>query len=92
MVALREGSVYPEKGVSIGDVGFICPRGSFRFFFNIFLPADDPIHADRIPAEFKPIEPPLDESEINCIPDYFKPGTIIASEGIQVVKHSTEPL
>ena len=91
-VALEEGSAYLEKGISIGDVGFIWPGGSFQFFFNIFLPADDPIHAGCTPTEFKPIEPPLDASEINLIPDYFKPGTIIASEGIKVVKHSTEPL
>lgn len=91
-VAAKQGSVYWEKGVRIGDVGFISPGGSFRFFFNIFHPANDPIHAGRIPTEFKPIEPPLDDSEITFIPDYFKPGTIIASEGIKVVKHSTEPL
>ncbi len=92
MVALKEGSPYLEKGVSIGDVGFISPAGSFRFFFNIFRAVDDPVHAGLTPAEFRPIEPPLDDSEITFIPDYFKPGTIIASDGIKVIKHSTEPL
>ncbi|KJA16731.1 hypothetical protein HYPSUDRAFT_206826 [Hypholoma sublateritium FD-334 SS-4] len=56
------------------------------------MPAVDPIHAGYTPTEFKPIEPPLDDSEITFIADHFKPGTIIASEGIKVVKHSTEPL
>ncbi|KJA20145.1 hypothetical protein HYPSUDRAFT_142675, partial [Hypholoma sublateritium FD-334 SS-4] len=92
IVALKEGSTYLDKGVSIGDVGFISPGGSFRFFFNIFKAVDDPIHAGLTPTEFKPIEPPLEDSEITFIPDYFKPGTIIASEGIKVVKHSSEPL
>ena len=90
-VAIKKGSIYLEKGINIGDVGFIWPGGSFRFFFNIFLPVDDPIHAGKTPTEFKPIEPPHD-SEVKFIPDYFKPGTIITSEGIKVVKHSAEPL
>ena len=92
IVALKEGSVYLEKGISIGDVGFINPGGSFQFFFNIFKAIDDPIHAGLTPAEFTPIELPLDDSEITFISDYFKPGTIIASDGIKVIKHRTEPL
>ena len=91
-VFAQKGSVYAEKGASIGDVGFISPGGTFRFFFNIFHPADDPIHAGRTPTEFKPIEPPLDDSEVTFVPHYFKPGTVIASEGVKVVQHCAEPM
>ncbi|KAJ7707394.1 hypothetical protein B0H17DRAFT_869245, partial [Mycena rosella] len=35
---------YQRTDVSIGDVGRVTPEGIFDFFFNIYLPADDPIN------------------------------------------------
>ncbi|KAJ7856444.1 hypothetical protein B0H14DRAFT_2352727, partial [Mycena olivaceomarginata] len=49
---------YRRKGVSIGDVGTITPQGTFDYFFNIYLPADDPINA-HIPDNFVPLPPYL---------------------------------
>lgn len=81
-----------KKGASIGDVGVIDHAGAFNFYFNIFLPSDHPINVGFTPREFKPIEPPLSPSETIYEPDYFKPGTVIASEGVKVTKHGSDPL
>ncbi|KAF8902779.1 hypothetical protein CPB84DRAFT_1644851, partial [Gymnopilus junonius] len=81
------------QGMCIGDVGMIDPHGQFIFGFNIFTPATDPLHQGRVPNEFEEIQPALDRSsEIQVIPDYFKPGTVIASKGVNIVRLSEEPL
>jgi hypothetical protein len=46
---------YRKRGVAIGDVGRITPEGSFDFFFNIYLPADHPIHNRNVPEDFFPL-------------------------------------
>ncbi|KAF7369443.1 hypothetical protein MVEN_00273700 [Mycena venus] len=46
---------YRKRGVAIGDVGRITPEGSFDFFFNIYLPADHPIHNRNVPEDFSPL-------------------------------------
>ncbi|KAJ7821922.1 hypothetical protein B0H14DRAFT_3146523 [Mycena olivaceomarginata] len=46
---------YRKRGVAIGDVGRITPEGSFNFFFNIYLPADHPIHNRNVPEDFFPL-------------------------------------
>lgn len=86
----------PEKhiyrGVSIEDVGFLEAEGSFAFAFNIFTTSDDTIHC-HLPQGFKELDPPLDrESEVELKSDYFKPGTIITSEGVERVIVSEDPL
>ncbi|KAF7369461.1 Pleiotropic drug resistance ABC transporter protein [Mycena venus] len=43
---------YRKRGVAIGDVGRITPEGCFDFFFNIYLPADHPIHNNDVPEHF----------------------------------------
>ncbi|KAF8875532.1 hypothetical protein CPB84DRAFT_1689587 [Gymnopilus junonius] len=81
-----------RRGVSIGDVGIIDTYGFFKFYFNIFLPPDDPINANLVPREFCPIEPLLQPDEVVHEEEYFKPGHIIVSKGVTMEKHSKCPL
>ncbi|KAF8967317.1 hypothetical protein BDZ97DRAFT_1656622 [Flammula alnicola] len=83
---------YLQKGLSIGDVGILDREGTFDFCFNIFLQPDDPIHARLVPREFRPIQPPLDPSEIRCTPEFFKNGAVITSKGVTITRHSESPL
>jgi hypothetical protein len=83
---------YLQKGLSIGDVGILDREGIFDFWFNIFLPLDDPIHSHSVPREFQPIQPPLIPSEIAYLPDYFKPGDVVTSKGVKVTVHAKDPL
>ncbi|KAF9473869.1 hypothetical protein BDN70DRAFT_816630 [Pholiota conissans] len=83
---------YLRRGIGIGDVGVLDRDGLFDFCFNIFLDADDPIHSVLVPREFKPIEGGLHHSEIRSQSHYFRPGTVIASKGITVARHSESPL
>ncbi|KAJ7614114.1 hypothetical protein FB45DRAFT_262046 [Roridomyces roridus] len=48
---------YQKHGVSIGDVGRVTPGGGFDFFFNIYLPVDDPVNAIGTPENFHPLTP-----------------------------------
>ncbi|KAF4620455.1 hypothetical protein D9613_001167 [Agrocybe pediades] len=77
-------------GVNIGDVGFVETNYSFRTVFNIFLPPDHPVNA-RAPADFSPMKP-LNQGEFEVLPAYFPPGFAIASKGIEVTRHSENPL
>lgn len=53
---------YRDRGLDIGDVGIITPRGQFDFLFNICLPEYHPINAGRTPPGFTEIalEPSMD--------------------------------
>ncbi|KAJ7309190.1 hypothetical protein DFH08DRAFT_647633, partial [Mycena albidolilacea] len=46
---------YRGTGVAIGDVGTVTVEGDFDFFFNIYLPASDPINT-HVPEEFVPLQ------------------------------------
>ena len=81
------------EGISIGDVGIIDPNGQFIFGFNIFTSAEDSLHKNRVPDDFKEMDPPLDRaSEVQHFPDHFSPGSIISSQGVKVTKLSADPL
>ncbi|KAJ7249243.1 hypothetical protein B0H12DRAFT_1019767, partial [Mycena haematopus] len=65
---------YRRRGIAIGDVGRVTSEGYFDFFFNIYLPADDPINA-QIPDDFVPLSPyePVDVARHDRHPgDYVK--------------------
>ncbi|KIM44633.1 hypothetical protein M413DRAFT_358136 [Hebeloma cylindrosporum] len=79
------------RGITIGDVGVLSPDNQFEFAFNVFLPADHPYNKGNTPDSFLPLSP-LQESEICTTPDYFPPGYVIASKGVNVVRHSQNPL
>jgi hypothetical protein len=66
---------YRRRGVAIGDVGTVTPEGMFDFFFNIYLPADDPISV-HIPEDFVPLPRYLAEDVID---DDFAPGDYVSS-------------
>ncbi|KAH9480733.1 hypothetical protein JR316_0007333 [Psilocybe cubensis] len=74
---------YRKDGVSIGDVGIITPSGGFSFLFNICLPADDPINLGRVPEDFVPIYPQLDDSMDIREFFEFKQGSYLASTSIE---------
>ncbi|KAF8902780.1 hypothetical protein CPB84DRAFT_1846145 [Gymnopilus junonius] len=80
-------------GMSIGDIGIIDPNGEFIFGFNVFASAADPLHQGQVPDDFVEIQPGLDRAnEVQVIPNYFKPGSIVASKGVNVDEISEEPL
>lgn len=79
------------RGISIGDVGVLSNMNEFLFAFNIFLPADHPYNKNNTPDSFSPLDP-LNESEICTTVNYFPPGSVIASKGIKVTRHSEDPL
>jgi len=83
---------YLRSGTSIGDVGYIDSAGAFQYLFNIFHERDHTRQGRFIPREFRPIEPPLSEWETRLSPNYFEPGTILTSQGIQVAHLSANPL
>ncbi|KAF7374462.1 Kinase-like protein [Mycena sanguinolenta] len=52
---LNPPAEWRTRGIAIGDVGQVTPAGSFDFFFNIYLGADDPINANGVPEGFEPL-------------------------------------
>ncbi|KAJ6588066.1 hypothetical protein B0H19DRAFT_1366784 [Mycena capillaripes] len=48
-------AAYRRCGIAIGDVGRVTPEGMFDFFFNIFLPPEDPINENDTPEDFFPM-------------------------------------
>ena len=90
---LRCPANHVRVGVGIGDVGVTMARGGqFDFHFNIFSDEDDPIQHQGTPAKFKPLRPTLDSTEVRFQPDYFPPGTVIASKGVEVTHISESPM
>ena len=83
---------YLQKGLSIEDVGILDGEGALDLRFNMFLSLDDHIHSHSVPCEFQPIHPPPISSEISCLPDYFKPGNVVTSKGVQATVHAKDPL
>ncbi|KAF5311132.1 hypothetical protein D9619_008055 [Psilocybe cf. subviscida] len=43
-----------RRGFVVGDVGIIQSSGVFTAYFNIFQPADHPLHEFGVPADFHP--------------------------------------
>ncbi len=80
-----------SRGPSLGDIGVLNPDGDFVFAFNVFAPADDPIHLNETPPNFTPLKS-LEQSEVSKLPNHFPPGTVIASKGINIDRVSDSPL
>lgn len=49
-----------RRGFVVGDVGIIQSSGVFTAYFNIFQPADHPLHEFGVPDDFLPftLKPP----------------------------------
>ncbi|KAJ7757754.1 hypothetical protein DFH07DRAFT_699793, partial [Mycena maculata] len=71
---------YQRSGVTIGDVGRITPDGELDFFFNIYLPANDPINGDDVPEDFSPLEPYAQKDVFHAD---FEPGDHVSSPSAQ---------
>ena len=87
----RRSPLHLSRGPSPGDIGILNPQGDFVLAFNIFADPNDPIHQNETPSDFVPTKPP-DPTEIIRIPNYFQPGTVIASKGVDVRHISNSPL
>ncbi|KAJ6588695.1 hypothetical protein B0H19DRAFT_923299, partial [Mycena capillaripes] len=72
---------YRREGVSIGDVGRVTTEGDFDFFFNIYLPKNDPINAN-VPEGFVPLSPydPIDVGHCD-----FDSGNFVAGPSIHEI-------
>ncbi|KAH9481496.1 hypothetical protein JR316_0006023 [Psilocybe cubensis] len=84
---------YSKRSVEVGDVGYLNEWGNFVFVFNLFLPSNDPLNqmfTEGFPEGYFPLEPPTD-NEILRIPDYFLPGSVIVSNGVDVTRVSESP-
>ncbi|KAJ7887797.1 hypothetical protein B0H14DRAFT_2337540 [Mycena olivaceomarginata] len=69
---------YRRTGIAIGDVGTVTVEGDFDFFFNIYLPANDPINIDA-PKDFVP----LSAYRSRDISDYhIHPGDHVSTDSI----------
>ncbi|KAF9481230.1 hypothetical protein BDN70DRAFT_803781 [Pholiota conissans] len=79
------------QGAFVGDVGWLNERGTFYYCFNVFHPPDHPIQRETLPPNFCAFDPPLSTGDVRTIPNYFPPGTILCSEGIQQTWISTSP-
>lgn len=88
-------SPYEKRGICIGDVGILSTvDGQFCLSFNMFLPHDDPLNSLAVlspPPGYVPLSPPS-ESEIVSMPDYFLPGSVVASKGTEITRVSETPL
>ncbi|KAJ7018819.1 hypothetical protein C8F04DRAFT_1150029 [Mycena alexandri] len=71
---------YRQNGVMIGDVGRVTPEGVFDFFFNIYLDADDPVHANFVPEDFRPLQRYIPRDIVYL---EFDPGNYVASAFVQ---------
>ncbi|KAJ7745681.1 hypothetical protein B0H16DRAFT_970495 [Mycena metata] len=71
---------YRKNGVMIGDVGRITPEGVFDFFFNIYLDADHPVHANFVPEDFRPLQHYIPRDIVHLD---FDPGNYVASAFVQ---------
>ncbi|KAJ7696187.1 hypothetical protein B0H14DRAFT_2650288 [Mycena olivaceomarginata] len=70
---------YQRSGVAIGDVSRINSEGSFDFFFNIYLPADDPIN-QKVPKNFRPLMQ-YDSGEVYG--NLYYPGCHVSTSSVQ---------
>ncbi|KAF9543634.1 hypothetical protein CPC08DRAFT_424017 [Agrocybe pediades] len=79
------------QGVTVGDIGLVDPHdGLFVYLFNIFASRDDPLNELGVPEDFGPLV--LDrEKDVVVQPDYFPPGTVISSTGVEVTRVSEDP-
>ncbi|KAJ7285242.1 hypothetical protein C8J57DRAFT_1671613, partial [Mycena rebaudengoi] len=77
---------YRRNGVSIGDVGTVTPEG-FDFFFNIYLPSDDPINA-HVPENFSPL-PRYAPEDIAHL--HFDPGNFVSTPSVWELESDSDP-
>jgi hypothetical protein len=75
-------SEYRRNGVNIGDVGIVTSGGVFDFLFNICLPSHHHINGDRVPNDFKPLEPPdpVDIIDVTIASTHIASGSIERSQ------------
>ncbi|KAJ7614098.1 hypothetical protein FB45DRAFT_261688 [Roridomyces roridus] len=79
---------YQRSGVAIGDVGRITPEGVFDFFFNIYLPADHPIHANYTPDNFVPLDP-FDERNVTMLT--YVAGDCVSTASVSETQRESPP-
>ncbi|KAJ7167828.1 hypothetical protein C8R46DRAFT_1094262 [Mycena filopes] len=60
LLSLNQPEEQLQRGICVGDVGYLMDDGTFDFLFNVYLPADHPINGgeDVLPRGFTPLESP----------------------------------
>ncbi|KAJ7592697.1 hypothetical protein C8J56DRAFT_1127186, partial [Mycena floridula] len=81
---------YKEKGVRIGDLGYLSHDGGFNYLFNICKPSDHPINAGRTPQGFQPLTL-SSRSDVRLIPNAHRANTDISSLEIRKLQISVPP-
>ncbi|KAJ7894934.1 hypothetical protein B0H14DRAFT_3640753, partial [Mycena olivaceomarginata] len=78
---------YQTSGIQIGDVGTVTPEGLFDCFFNIYLPADDPVNLDNVPDDFCPLQN-YKERDLLTFPQ--APGNYVSTPLVHKIAHGTQ--
>jgi hypothetical protein len=83
---------YCDRGISIGDVGYISEGGNFRFLFNILKHAKQSVElgpdTDLAPEGFQPLE--LAADDIQIVKAFHPPDTCMCAPTMEVQIMSTK--
>jgi hypothetical protein len=80
---------YRNRGVSIGDLGYISESGGFEYLFNVLESAEDEVNVDRTPDDFTPLA--LNKrTDIATRSQMYKPNTDISSVQMKKTRVSQE--
>ncbi|KAF8972438.1 hypothetical protein BDZ97DRAFT_1781003, partial [Flammula alnicola] len=77
-----------SQGAVLGDAGYIDKDGGFFYCFNLFYPSIIPFNE----IWCQRLHPPLSAQEVRTFANRFPPGTVMATEGIEVSQESDSPL
>jgi hypothetical protein len=80
---------YRNRGVSIGDLGYISESGGFEYLFNVLESTEDEVNVDRTPDDFTPLALNT-RTDIATRSQMYKPNTDISSVQMKKTRVSQE--